>query len=153
MKTKHTATYQGHTWDRVSESRKYTHMVVVVESIAAQRAKVEKDARRVYEASLGYYTQMAAGGTYHGTFANGAAWSRPITDTERDAARHKIEAGVEGAVADALRTFDQRMQGAWKTEDGLSTVYSAGWCSRPDLAVKLAAKTLGGVIVEAGVQS
>jgi hypothetical protein len=28
MSNKHTATFQGHTWRRVSQNRTYTHMVV-----------------------------------------------------------------------------------------------------------------------------
>lgn len=146
---KHSASFQGHIWTRNSENRVYSHMVVGIQSIAAERAKTEAWARKEYTMNLEYYQKKAAGGTYHSTFANGTPWSKPITDMERDAARATLAAGVEGGVADRLREFDKRMADAWKTEDGFSTVYSAGWTSRPDLAVKLAARTPGGVIVEA----
>lgn len=149
MNTKHTATFQGHTFKRVSQNRVYTHMVVGLINIAKDRAETEIAAREMYAVNLEYVTQLAAGGTYHGTFANGAPYSRPITDQERDAARVTIAGGPDAEAADSLREFDARTAQARKTEDGLHTVYSAGWTSRPDLAVKLASKTPGGVIVEA----
>lgn len=148
MKTQHTATFHGHTFKRVSQSRIYTHMVVGVLSIAAERIAAETWARKEYKMNLEYYQKMAAGGTYHSTFGDGSHWSKPITELERDAARATIAAGVDGAVADRLREFDKRTAAAWKTEDGLSTIFSAGWTSRHDLALKLAAKTVGAVIVE-----
>lgn len=149
MSTKHTATFQRYSWKRTSQNRIYTHMVVGQQSIALERVKTEAWARKKYFMNLEYYQKNAVGGTYHSEFADGTPWSKPITDLERDAARATLAAGVEGAVADRLREFDKRTAEAWVTEDGLSTVYSAGWTSRFDLAQKLAARTPGGVIVAA----
>jgi hypothetical protein len=151
MATKHTATFQGdkiHTWKRVSQNRVYTHMVLGVVSIAAERAEAEAWARKEYKMNLGYYTMIANDPVYVGTFNDGRTFTKEITDTERAAAKETLRAGVDGAVADRLREFDARTAASWKTADGLSTVYSAGWTSRLDLAVKLAARTPGGVIIE-----
>jgi hypothetical protein len=149
MATKHTATFQAHTFTRTTQHRVYTHMVVGLVNIEADRAATEAWARKEYAMNLSYYQQMAKGGEYVGTFADGRTFTKPITDMERDSARATITAGVDGAIADRLRELDKRTANAWKTADGLSTVYSAGWTSRLDLAVKLAARTPGGVIVEA----
>jgi hypothetical protein len=146
---KYTATFQGHTFKRNSQNRVYTHMVVGLINIAADRTKTEAWARKEYATNLSYYQMKAYADVYTGTFADGRIFTSPITDLERAAAKATVEGGVEAAVADRLREFDARTAKAWKSADGLSTVYSAGWAGRPDLAVKLAAKTPGGVIVEA----
>lgn len=146
MSTKHTASFQGHSWQRVSQNRIYSHMVVGVESIEAQRIRAAADARAEWKLNLSYHQTLAAGGLYH--YSNGCQ-PREITAKEQADAQAYLADGIEGRVGKALERFDARMQDAWKTEDGLSTVYTAGWTSRLDLAEKLAARTPGGVIIAA----
>lgn len=152
MSFKHTATFQGHTFKRTSANRTYTHMVVGLVNIAEARARNEEGARDYYARNLSYYTKMAAGGTYKGTYGDGSPYERPISDQERDAARVTIAGGADKAAEDSLRSFDERMATSLKTEDGLSYVYSAGWAGRMDLAVKLAARTPRGQIVPATIK-
>lgn len=149
MSNKHTATYQGKTFKRVSKGRTYTHMVVVVESIASQRARAERRARDNWAMNLGHRTQIAnsaEGERYR--YSDGTLSRSAITEEERQHARDIIAKGEQGMVDQDLRDFDESMaEHGWKTEDGLGTMYSAGWCSRLDLAQKLAAQH-GGIILE-----
>ena len=143
MSIKHTATYQGKTWKCVTQKRKYSHMVVAFEDIADTRKRREEDSRRSWEATLGYYQGLAEN---RGPYA-------PYSEDRIESAKQRLAAGVEGLVKESLEAYDDYVAGySHKTEDGRELMFNAGWTSRLDLAVKLAAKQPGSVILEA-VQS
>lgn len=142
MAFKHTATYEGRTFTRTSENRRYTHCIVRIHNIEAERAATIEDARKYYEKNRTYMVfvanqQPGVPATYPG--------DRPFTHTwdadEIRAANLWVDKGLSGLVDEYLSRFNEAMETAHKTSDGQH--YTSGgdeWCGRPDLADKAVGK-------------
>jgi hypothetical protein len=150
MNTKHTATAHGHTWTRSSQNKVYTHMVIGKKLVSEARKDAEKQARSKWRMDLDYTKLLAASdGKIYSTFRDGSPCIYDVTPERIARAKAELEGGEEGYVAVRLAEHDAGNADAWKTEDGQYLVWSQGWCSRLDLAMKLASRTQGGEIVEA----
>lgn len=152
---KHSATFDGCTFTRGSQSRIYTHAVLIRYSTAEERVKCEADARRSFHTNLDYHQQYAAGTS---EFLRRNSWETEAQHLERTTknvaeARAWLALGVEGHVAAALARFDANIvKHPYPTSDGAGFYSCAGWCGRLDLAQKLAS-SCNGIIVTAEVQS
>jgi hypothetical protein len=149
---KHTATHEGFTFTRNSAGRAYTHVVVVRQSVAADRLHAERSARTSWSRNLDWHKDCAAGTAeavagYDWESAEKRAERAASADAQKIKARAvaMLDLGEEGYVAEQLARFDARDQGKLAA-DGDTYYTSAGWCGRPDLAAKLAASS-GGVAV------
>lgn len=146
--TKYFATLHGHTFTRGS-TRVYTHMVVAHVNLVAAREQAVVDAVKGWDRDLQWFQDVADGKPRPG-YGNHPA--TPRTQDEIDAAKAHLARGKEGFVDQEMVDYDRYAANYLKSADGVSHVYDAGWCGRPDLAAKLAAKTPGGVIVEAQIK-
>lgn len=150
MTTKHSATHLGLTFTRNSKGRVYSHAVIAAGSVAADRLQAEESARFSWKQNLRYFTELASG-------VDKLADQYP--DQVKDAERAKRQAdakvwlagGVERCIADHLAHFDARAAKMATQPDGDTYFYLLGWCSRPDLAVRLAASRPRTVILAAVV--
>lgn len=134
MKHIHTATIEGFTFKRTSVSRIYTHAIISVYDVAAQRKEVEAGVRYMWKVNLDYVTQMATGGIYVGTFNDGSTYTKVITAERQASAQAELAKGLDGAIAERLAKFDAepRLMAA----DGVTAYSHASWTSRLDLALK-----------------
>jgi hypothetical protein len=148
-KIKYSATDANGLVHTRTSARVYTHMVAVRPSydyaISRARRHGKNDASNFAE-NFAYYTQQIAQGGYYTT---PQSWHTPESFAAENA-RHverAIEALHGAATADeyaaimiAKAVADVE---AKKAEGYYDTLGSAGWCGRPDLADKLAAKERG----------
>lgn len=148
--TKYTATHEGFTFKR-SSARTYTNMVIYLGSVSQDRKDCELGRRSYWKINQRYYRDLANGinrlwDKYPEQFT-----PEKIAEEIADA-KAWLEKGEEGHVADALARFEERLSKADPKRlraDGDTYWIDAGWCGRPDLAQKLAAKHPTAVILEA----
>ena len=163
MTTHYEAKLDGVTFTRSTKTRTYTHMVVGKYSIANSRAQAEKQVRQYWKTNLKYYQDCAAGkhpqvpgspkdwhvgyGMLDDAGNTMAKWDAYVAECKsqseerQQAAALWVSKGVEGHVADRLADFDAHIKQANNiSSDRLYTLCDMGWCGRPDLAKKLAAK-------------
>lgn len=161
-KTHYTTQLDGVTFTRSTASRAYTHMVVGKYSIAEGRVQAEEGARQNWKTSRAYNECIAGGkqavlviaaADFHSSYGMLDANSRPtdkylayVAEREADQATYVAIAkawlalGEEGHVAQRLARFDaDQAKATNKSSDGLYNLCDMGWCSRLDLAQKLAA--------------
>ena len=140
MATKHSASFDGIQFKRVSQNRVYPFLVVVEVDVAADRERTERNARCDYRLNLDYYKAKAAGSVRYlgkNSWENDEAYEVRRSGKIAEA-QGRLDAGEEGAVARALAKFDARLALAKNlSSDGKRFIGEAGWCSRPDLAQKL----------------
>lgn len=136
--TKYFAAHDGITFTRNSP-RTYTHVVLIRESIAGQKAIKEQNARERFARDLAFYTEQAAGQSQRG---------RMPTIDEITYAKAWLATGADGMAAHSIAYFEQDIAGRISS-CGQYYYWVAGWCGRPDLAAKLAAKNAGAIILEA----
>lgn len=129
-----TATYDGHAFKRVS-ARTYSHTVIVPGSIAADRAKGEASVRRGWQANLRYCQAQARGQFVCRTHEERQTRIRKAMDW--------VALGEQGHVDAYLADFDKRHAGKPDLY-----YWNAGWCGRHDLALKLASKYAGSIVLE-----
>jgi hypothetical protein len=170
MTTHYIAKFDGVTFTRSTAGRAYTDMVITVYNIAEERRATETRARANFRRDLPYTMEVAAGmHPSHPIPASGFHPSHGMlnpdgTRSEKYAAyvaeraaydadyiaRSKawIAVGEEGHVAKALADFDARRAKATNnSSDGKSFYCDCGWCGRPDLAEKLAARYSNSMIL------
>lgn len=135
MSKKYIAIHDGKTFKRGTASRSYSHMVVGLLNIAANRVKDAKDAAKSYAGDLPYWKQVVA-------MDPSVRFSDDDAKFAERAARAaaEIAKGVDGHVAEALVRFDARASQAWKSSDGLDFMSDLGWARTPELAAKNASK-------------
>lgn len=131
--------HRGFRFRRTSSSKIYTHAVLTRESLASDRLECERIARSTFELNRNWNEQIAAGA--HPLAEDYPDQYPPARlKAETEAAQACLAAGVEGAVRSELMRFDERAALQQTAEDGDTYFLCYGWCSRPDLATKLAAQ-------------
>lgn len=131
--------HQGFHFRRTSSSKTYTHAVLTRESRAADRAEWARNARLDWARNLDWNTALAER-------RNPLAAQYPDQypqvriDAEAAAAKATLEAGVEHMVRTQLMRFDELRALQQVAADGDTYFACQGWCSRLDLAEKLAAR-------------
>lgn len=135
------ATHDGHTFQRTSVRKFYTHAVLLIRDIAQARAACEASARKRWQKDDEYTKEVAAGTAEilkRWDFQSPEQHEARVEKSQREAREHLADpAQTEAAfVARWLADFDK-----WAvpiSSDGLSYYSVAGWCSRLDLAEKKA---------------
>lgn len=158
------AKHDGVVFNRSTASRTYTHMVIQIVNLAEERRAVEQRARSNYRRNLPYYKEVVAGkypaviappSEFHSSYGminpNGTPsekYAAYVAEREHSAIQQKERAhgwlalGENGHTDAVLADFDARLAKATnKSSDGKSRYLDCGWCGRPDLAEKLAART------------
>ena len=140
MATKHSASFDGIKFKRVSQNRRYPFLVVVEADVADERVRTEKGARSDYRMNLDYYKSLAAGSS---RYLAKLSWENDEAYAVRRAgeiarAQGVLDEGEDGRAARALAEFDARLALATNlSSDKQRFIGEAGWCSRADLAQKL----------------
>ncbi len=159
MSTKHySATYCGRTFTRSTNSRTYTHAIIIRESVHADRARCESYARDEWARDLVWHQRNAAGRTFYRSTGKLELPTWKTAESEQAEYEESVAKatdwlalGEEGLVAHRLANFDKRLaaevaKGLLVDADG--TYYAcAGWAGRHDLAAKEAARTGGMAVV------
>ena len=156
MSYNHVATYDGHEFTRTSVNRTYTHCIVRVYEIAAERAREEQQTRIIWQINLEYRTKCARGDSPWVSppdyCTDPAKFVTHHTDEERARivahwkdehakavlyAQQLLAKTEEGTVLEDLEEFDRSMERVKKASDGLH-YYNGGdeWTGRPELAEK-----------------
>lgn len=147
MAHKHSVTYEGFTFKRTSQNRVYTHTVISRRSRAADRAQTERSAREMWKLDLAHYAELAGG--VHKLSQKYPAQYTPER-IAKDVAKAKawVEKGEQGHVDEHLAFLADRVAKLQTAADGDTYYRNEGWCSRADLAQKLAARTPNAIILE-----
>lgn len=136
---KHTATFAGHTFTRNSKTRKYSHLVLALNTFERDRAAVAKRASNDYKTNRDYHAYIAqqTPGVEYRTFSG---WYTQTSSEEVIAASKRISAqSHDEYVAAALAYYEARTDKSKLklNADGTGYYTELGWTSRPDLATKL----------------
>jgi hypothetical protein len=159
---KHTATIDGVTFTRVSQSRTYTHCIVVKVRLTDERAVFAQGTRQTITDRFTYYTEVIAGGhkmdrahlyRLDRVFnSSGRPLEEKYAESDKQAdesdARQMAEAleyvknGIEERIAKELADYDARIAKSKQISSDGKYHYLGGseWCGRPGLADKALAQ-------------
>lgn len=154
----------GTTHTRTSDARTYTHTVVYqrskAEALTSAKSGAEYDGRNYdYDVAKANGTHphvnyVAAASAYHSSYS--AEHIAKAQENQRNENARLIAAAT--AIVEAFPTKEAYVAAmvAGRIADVEATDFTIwhnlGWCGRPDLAAKLAAKTPGAVILKAEVK-
>lgn len=145
---KHTATIDGCVFKRGSVSKRYSHAVINQWDIAQARTERGLEASKNWKRNLAYFQSWVDGTCEF--------FAKPSYRSEEDHKRMVWESisnakawialGELGHISESIEAFDDSMKNSHVSSDGKSFYGCAGWCSRLDLAQKLAARTHGHIV-------
>lgn len=131
--------YQGFKFSRSSLTRTYSHAVLTQESSAADRLRLQRGIRDEWSRNLAYHTSVADR-TNPLIRKYPEQYPQAKIDAEAEAAQAYLAAGLDGRLEKVLREFDDKTAMQHLSADGDTYFVCQGWCSRLDLAEKLAAR-------------
>jgi hypothetical protein len=137
------ATHDGHNFVRTSDSRVYTHAVLIVRDIEQSRAACEAHARKRWQRDHRYTLAVAAGtddvlDRWH--HENEQEHRQRVEKMRREANERLADPSEtqEACVAKWLAAFENGL--GYRSSDGQSYYELSGWCGRFDLAQKQASR-------------
>lgn len=140
-RTTYIATHDGHTFQRTSAHRVYTHAVLVMYDLADSRAHEQALARKRWQRDHAYCLAVTAGTDdslnrwRHESEQDHAKRVERVTRDARDWLANPAES-EEAFVARCLQQFEDGI--GHRSSDGLSYYRLPNWCGRLDLAEKQA---------------
>ena len=127
MATKHTTTHSsGVTATRGSKNRVYTHAVWAIETVAHQKARIQEQVAYYEKTELTFRKLMVAGG----------GWSNVWGSVRGDHFTQDMAEKYMNQYAQRAKDEKAKLEGHFQD----STPFVLGWCSRKDLADKLASQ-------------